>query len=194
MTITKNKKEELDKLVINDIDSKYRLVKHTEYSKQLMLLESFGEKLANQLKVNPMPLIEWIGVEVDYLDGRKRKRFKEYKENIHTWKFETDDYTLIIAEDNENQIELYWIQVKNKNNGLGTKLVNIVLDIADEMKCSVKTIPSNFDKSSQEDMELGRFDEFGIQVYLTKLREWYKSFGFNKSALCPAIFKYTPSN
>jgi hypothetical protein len=114
---------------------------------------------------------------------QKNNKFKKFKENRfgEFYKYENDIYKLKFCALNENLVELYWIEVYNNNKGIGTKLMNDILDAADEVNVEIKLIPIPL-YSFNDDLESK-----------IRLRNWYKSFGFrSKSTLTPAMY-YSPN-
>lgn len=73
-----------------------------------------------------------------------------------------------------NTVELQWIEVFDNGNGLGTDLMNDILDVSDKTGINIKVLPVDF-----------KCNEFG--GYLNRLREWYRSFGFTSK-----IYNKTP--
>lgn len=87
-------------------------------------------------------------------------------------KFETEDWSLEVIPYNEKGIEIYKIESAKAKSGNGTKLMNMVLDVADDLNTEINLVPVPF---------TNRFGVIGIDMY--KLLTWYTSFGFVKSKL-----------
>jgi hypothetical protein len=113
----------------------------------------------------------------------QKNKFKKYKENRfgEFYMYENDIYKLKFCALGENLVELYWIEVYENNKGIGTKLMNYILDAADEVSVEIKLIPIPFNTFRSD---------FESRI---RLRNWYKSFGFySKSTLTPAMY-YSPN-
>ena len=70
---------------------------------------------------------------------------------------------------------LHHIEVKNKEKGFGTFLMNIILDVMDEFKNQIACVPT---------------DIKGTQTELLRIRQFYSSFGFVKER--KIIYRYLP--
>jgi hypothetical protein len=116
-----------------------------------------------------------------YLDKVYGKPFHyESKEPLPTAFFETDDYYIQLFFDG-NSVELHIIEVYNGNKGLGTELMNYLLDSADDMKIKVKLIPIAYKSSGTA--------EFITNTH--RLKRFYMDFNFVPSRISPYMI-YTP--
>lgn len=87
-------------------------------------------------------------------------------------RFQTEEWNLEVIPYNDNGIEIYKIESAQAKSGNGTKLMNMVLDIADELGIQVNLVPVPF---------TNRFGVEGIDMF--KLKTWYTSFGFKSNKL-----------
>ena len=113
----------------------------------------------------------------------QKNKLKNYKEDKYGeyFLYENDVCKLQFYELTESIVELFWIEVNYKNKGMGTLLLNKILDAADEVNVEIKLIPIPL-HSCEFDFESKR-----------RLRNWYESFGFrSKSTLSPAMY-YSPN-
>jgi len=159
----------------------YQELPISEASKRnLSVLNLFGHKLADELGFEPHASI-YRSKSVTVMKVRGKGQYKEKKFKVPTLDWETDCYRLQFIPSTTNCVELYWIEVKDGQEckGIGTKLINTILDIADEYGIRIKAIPCNFkNQGNVED--------------LYRLRDWYRSFGFRPSAIEGCVFYYTP--
>lgn len=103
------------------------------------------------------------------------------------WAFGNDDFNIILAT-NGSMIELFNICVHNTGNGLGTKVMNILLDAADDtsIRINLNAIPTEITEHLEHyhlNNELaGKHNFEPINDELTKgtdrLIKFYESFGF----------------
>jgi hypothetical protein len=120
-------------------------------------------------------------VKLVYLDRQYGKPFRyQSKEPLPTAFFETDDYFIQLFFDG-NSVELHIIEVFNPNKGLGTELMNYLLDAADEMKVKIKLIPIAYKSSGTADFISNS----------NRLKRFYKDFNFVQSKISPYMI-YTP--
>ena len=117
-----------------------------------------------------------------FLYCRNQIKYFEEKKYAEFFQYEDETFKIIFNELSDSSVELFWIEVRNKNKGIGTNLLNNILDAADELNLEIKAIPIPINEMS--------FDWDAKR----RLREWYKSFNFkSKSSLTPALF-YSPNN
>ena len=139
----------------------------TKFIKEVSL--KFGEPTCCQMRV----LVH------EKFRGKQRApvRIKYFTDIVE---FVTDDYTVKFCPSSDGVIELYKIEVKNQGKGLGTDLMNTILDVCDYTNIKCELIPIEYincyEKSTPIDI----------------LTHWYGSFGFKKSKLTEFFF-YTPT-
>jgi len=161
-------------------------VRHLPESQKFVVFENFVEQVEKKLCKEPLCEI-WAEVQTNVLNYKSSKRYIETKLNCPIATFETSSYILRFIPDGNQSVELYWIETTKKGNGLGTDLMNIILDISDEMNIKIKAIPSDFDEYKGSNKIPGK-------GYLPELRDWYRSFGFKSTIISPCVFYYTPNS
>jgi len=161
-------------------------VRHLPRSQKFIVFENFLQQV--EKKLCQQPVCEIVPkVQTDVFNFKSTKRYIETKLNCPIATFETTSYILKFIPDGNQSVELYWIETTKRGNGLGTDLINVILDISDEMNVKIKTIPADFDKYKDSDKIHGR-------GYLPELRDWYRSFGFKSTIISPCVFHYTPNS
>jgi len=108
----------------------------------------------------------------------KGKLWTEWKEDVFGLGLSTDDFNLVLTACTSEIVEIYMIEAKTRNKGIGTDIMNKILDIADEFGITIKLVPSPYKNINDE-------------KYYNFLREWYRSFGFIGSQFGPTM-KYVP--
>jgi hypothetical protein len=91
-----------------------------------------------------------------------------------------DDYKLIFSVLGDKKIGLHYLEMKKKNLGNGTKMLNIILDIADEYGLEIDVFASPF-LSQYAKTPLDKFTPTIIKAYdvaIERLVTYYESFGF----------------
>lgn len=143
------------------VESKTEIVKPRT---KLEKLREFKSRLSEDMSINPNDCYEYyFNKELSVRNGDKVFRQKGCTYQIG---YQNQNFRLSLTPLNSNTIEIWWIQVFNKGNGLGSDIMNNILDISDEMGIGVKVIPVDIDN---EEMKVEN---------LYRLRNWYKSFGF----------------
>lgn len=112
--------------------------------------------------------------------GTRRVPIKiNYK--THAVEFTTDEYSVTFCPIDIQSIEIYKIEIKKPKCGVGTKLMNLILDVCDNMRIKCALIP------------VGEFiNRFGKSTPTVALIRWYGSFGFKKNTLTH-YFIYSPN-
>lgn len=100
--------------------------------------------------------------------------------------YKTNDFTIEIGAFDYETIFGAGIQVTNKGNGLGTELINEILDWCDEMNLTIHQtpLPGKFDSSNQVyQLDKNRFARDMKRVFpdFKRLEKYYESFGFEWS-------------
>ena len=88
--------------------------------------------------------------------------------------YETDEFNIVFAEKSTDTIELYMIEAKERGKGIGTELLNQVLDLADEFGINIQLVPTPYKNVNDK-------------RYCSFLREWYASFGFKSNIYNPRM-------
>jgi hypothetical protein len=103
------------------------------------------------------------------------------KYNTYAVKYITEEYSVTFCPSDNGVIELYKIEIKNQKCGIGTNLLNLILDVCDNMNIKCALIP------------VGEFrNRYGMTTPTNVLIQWYGSFGFKKNVLTH-YFIYTPN-
>jgi GNAT superfamily N-acetyltransferase len=102
----------------------------------------------------------------------KGRTWTEWVNNVGGIGYETDEFNLVFAEKSTDTIELYMIEAKQRGKGIGTDLMNKVLDLADELGVNIQLVPTPY--KNVDDSK-----------YCSFLREWYASFGFKSNFYTP---------
>ena len=105
------------------------------------------------------------------------KRYTEIKTNVPTFKMENECFKLSFIQHDKDTVELYWIEIFEKCKGMGSDIMNTILDVADECDVDIRTIPADFDTTGS------KYDIF-------TLRKWYESFGFRNGFYKKAVYTY----
>ena len=129
-----------------------------------------------------IPALGEITSGIKMKDGIERcfvKRNGKYKVNEVSMdytmvvQYETKDYTVILGNSNDYEnIYLAAIQVNNEGKGIGTDVMNKILDYCDEnsYKLYLHPFPLKYTKEN--------FNFKKALPLFYKLRDWYKSFDF----------------
>lgn len=101
--------------------------------------------------------------------------------------YEYDDYSVALSnsEDMEN-IYLAAIKVNKRGNGLGTELMNKILDHCDKLNVKLYLHPFPLEYTKEN------FNEKKALPIFYRLRDWYKSFGLVEQA--DGYLVYHPNN
>ena len=87
-------------------------------------------------------------------------------------------FNLILSENTTDSIEVYMISAKKQGKGIGTRVMEQVLDLADDLGINVTLIPTPY--KNKDDKQ-----------YLSFLRQWYYDLGFDHSVFSP-VMTYSP--
>ena len=147
-------------------------------------LESFCQEIHSRLGLKDDEVTCIIQDVVTVVFLRKGKNYKESKTKVPQVWMKTECFKLCFIQHNSNTVELYWIETFAKCKGMGTDIMNTILDVADELGVKVRAIPADFDHGHN-----------GTKAFamLRRLREWYVSFGFQNSIIKKAVYTYNPS-
>jgi len=107
----------------------------------------------------------------------KNKSWSKSHTNRAMVGLDSDDFQVLFCEGTTDSIELYMIEVKNQNKGIGTRVLNEMLDLADDFGIKISCVPTPY--KNLDDAK-----------YCSFLRQWYTSFGFKSSRLSPTMTYY----
>jgi hypothetical protein len=142
------------------------------------LLSMFGDEIRMKLDV-PLSNIGTYVTNIHTEVASGNGRYSEKKHQTPMFELKTDCFRLAFTKHSDDTIELYWIEVFDKCKGMGSELMNIILDTADEMGVNVRCIPTDMKGD-------------GNIKTLYRIRDWYRSFGFEAGKLAKAVFTYSP--
>ena len=80
----------------------------------------------------------------------------------------TDHFKIELKQSAAGEVELWHIDVFNKNQGIGTRVIDLFMDTAEQLNFVVKLVPCSQGEPSYEDF-------FKKTI---KLRQWYQDLGF----------------
>jgi GNAT superfamily N-acetyltransferase len=108
----------------------------------------------------------------------KGKEWYNTKENSALIGLFHKTFNIIFGEGTTDSIEVYMIETKKQGKGVGTRVMEQVLDLADDLGLDITLIPTAY--KNQNDPQ-----------YLSFLRQWYYDLGFDHSAFSPVMkYKY----
>ena len=147
------------------------------------LLIEASEKMAKSLKIQAIMRHYSHSCE-SYLPSGKI--YREETDTQAHMEFITEDYRFVLNAYNDDTIELYWIQNLSGKKGIGTMLMNNLLDIADEMQIKIRLIAVPF-------AEKKIFSKNDLYRAFIRLASYYNSFDFKRPKSNSAEFIYDPS-
>ncbi len=86
----------------------------------------------------------------------------------------------LIYNTTHNAIELWWLEVDNQSKGLGTKLMNDLLDVVEELGYKLYLTPVPFKNKKV-------YTNKQMHNAFVRLRNWYESFGFETITNEPSL-------
>ena len=118
-----------------------------------------------------------------YMDNKK-EWFEDIAGQFTKYMILNDDFSLVIFEDEKGNIVLDQIKVIVKNQGLGTKIIDTLLDICDDYNYTCVTVPTAIQEEGDDEQQekLGMVGTYNYIINRTKrLRSFYHDFGFMPS-------------
>jgi len=181
----KNENKEYDIIVpnrINKLDVDKLKVYTENKPKGVETLEDFVTLLSKNLDIKQedwLPMVSPIHAKVYW--ENKNKAYTEKKEQVHIMNYEDECVKLQFYALDDDTVELGHIEIHDRCKGMGTEILNTILDTADELDVDIRVLPVDFDCGGVEPIK-----------YLRWLREWYKSFDFvSYSQFSPALKYYS---
>lgn len=151
---------------------------------EVEILEDFTTVLTDYLNIQQedwLPIVSPITAEVYWEE--KKTRYIENHKQLHIMNYENDYMKLQLYSHSFTCIELGWLEIYQPGKGLGTDILNTILDVADDMRIDIRVLPVDFKCGNTKPIE-----------YLRWLRSWYKSFNFKSySKKSPALKYYNNS-
>ena len=154
-------------------------------------MQKFIDVLSSKLGVNSS---DWdsgiarqsINVPVD---EKMKKHYTDVMRDKFVFDICTETYCLQFSQDSDTALELGIIEVFEPGKGLGTEVMNHILDVADELGITIKTIPAPI---VEEDYLFGGKGDPQAFKTIQRLRRYYSSLGFKFSILTKAVMYYKP--
>ena len=118
-------------------------------------------------------LLETKGTETMW----KGKLWKSEQKNSALIGLQHKTFSIIFGEGTTDSVEVYMIEAKLQNKGVGSRIMEQVLDLADDLGINITLTPTPYKNVNDES-------------YLAFLRQWYYDLGFDHSLFSP-VMKYT---
>jgi hypothetical protein len=134
-----------------------------------MFIMTYSEKSILDISENEwIPMVRPHKSRVNWKSIGFSNNYTEIDDQKCIISYEDDCIRLEFSNVNDTTIELLFLNVQDKCKGLGSKVLNNILDICDEMGLILKVLPINY--------EVPKGMYMTDKEYLKWLREWYKSF------------------
>jgi|TARA_R110000823_G_C15811931_1_gene488335 hypothetical protein len=138
------------------------LLTHTVFNK-LTMIPNLDHKIT---------LIDHDFISVPFKTKMYTKEyFKKVRHTIHSDQIQVEFYTK-----SKDTVELWWMETKPKGKGMGTMVLNNILDAADELGINIILCPIPQGEGAMP---------------ITKLRKWYSEFDFKANKFNPYM-TYAP--
>lgn len=134
-------------------------------------LKQFSEEFGAGYTAEPVEEASWA--------IWKGKRYTEITNTIHC-AFRSSTYNLGIALLTQDKVGIQFLSVTDKGKGTGTKVINAILDAAEDSGITVEVFATPFD-SKYADVpvsKLTRAMKEEQELSIIRLMDWYRSFGF----------------
>ena len=150
-----------------------------------MFIMTYSEKSILDISENEwIPMVRPHKSRVNWKSIGFSNNYTEIDDQKCIISYEDDCIRLEFSNVNDTTIELLFLNVQEKCKGLGSKVLNNILDICDEMGLILKVLPINYEVP--KDMYMTD------KEYLKWLREWYKSFDLISIDQTPNLY-FVPS-
>lgn len=150
-----------------------------------MFIMTYSEKSILNISENEwIPMVRPHKSRVNWKSIGFSNNYTEIDDQKCIISYEDDCIRLEFSNVNDTTIELLFLNVQEKCKGLGSKVLNNILDICDEMGLILKVLPINYEVP--KDMYMTD------KEYLKWLREWYKSFDLISIDQTPNLY-FVPS-
>lgn len=150
-----------------------------------MFIMTYSEKSILDISENEwIPMVRPHKSRVNWKSIGFSNNYTEIDDQKCIISYEDDCIRLEFSNVNDTTIELLFLNVQDKCKGLGSKVLNNILDICDEMGLILKVLPINYEVP--KDMYMTD------KEYLKWLREWYKSFDLISIDQTPNLY-FVPS-
>ena len=150
-----------------------------------MFIMTYSEKSILDISENEwIPMVRPHKSRVNWKSIGFSNNYTEIDDQKCIISYEDDCIRLEFSNVNDTTIELLFLNVQYKCKGLGSKVLNNILDICDEMGLILKVLPVNY--------EVPKSMYMTDKEYLKWLREWYKSFDLVSIDKTPNLY-FIPS-
>jgi len=173
---------------------------------KILTLDTFIRELSKKLGVKPS---DWLFqpsypcrtsstfIPFNQRNRKKQKRKEvKFEKTVPTFILQTEKFKLIMSAVSEFKVEIFMIKSLKEIKGIGTNLMNNILDVSDELGINVDVIPSDYDVEFRKKFEESpdTIKGQGLTKYMKFLVSWYKSFGFKSSMFTPKLTYYPLEN
>jgi len=144
----------------------------------LMMVHTLFEKY--QIKVN-VNIRHDRGYFNDTFMANTKEWFEDISGEFTKYLIFNEAFSLLIFEDEKGHIVLDQIRVVEKNQGLGTKIIDTLLNICDDYNWTCVTVPTAIQEEGDDELQakLGMVGTHNHTINRTKrLRNFYSDFGF----------------
>jgi GNAT superfamily N-acetyltransferase len=154
-------------------------------------MQKFIDVLSSKLRVSSSDW-DWgiarqsVNVPVD---EKCKKHYTELMREKLVYDICTGSYCLQFSYVNDTTVELGIIEVFEPGKGLGTEVMNHILDTCDELGITVKTVPAPI--VPEEEVLYGKRDPNAFKI-IQRLRRYYSSLGFKFMLTTKAVMFYKP--
>ena len=103
-----------------------------------------------------------------------------------------DVFKMIIHLKDGDSIGIHYLEVEEQGKGIGSEIMNIILDLCDDMKFNVDLFATAFN-TKYADVPVQQLTKHMIkhqEKANQRLRGWYNSFGFKSDLFKPFMMKY----
>ena len=104
-------------------------------------------------------------------------------------------FKLIIHIKDADNIGIHYLEVEEQGKGIGSDIMNIILDLCDDLKFDVELFATAF-KSKYANVPIPELTKNMIKhqdMANQRLRSWYNSFGFRSDMFKPFMMTYKAS-
>ena len=101
-------------------------------------------------------------------------------------------FKMIIHFKDDKSIGIHYLEVEEQGKGVGTEIINIILDLCDDMKFNVDVFATSFN-TKYADVPVKQLTKYMLkhqEKANQRLRSWYNSFGFKSDLFKPFMMKY----
>ena len=144
----------------------------------LLMFYKLNER--HQIKVN-INIRHDAGYFNDTFTANNKDWFEDVAGQFTKYMIFNDDFSLVLFQDEKDNIVLDQIRVVEKGQGLGTKVIDTLLDICDDHDWTCVTVPTALEQEGDQELQeqLGMVGTYQLLTSRTqRLRKFYADFGF----------------